>query len=348
VSDHPAPVDVTVVIPTRNRAHWLPDCLASLTSQETSASVEFVVVDNASVDATQSVIAQWAALDPRVRPVREEKLGRSSALNSGMRVARGRLLLFTDDDVTVDPGWIDAFVQLFGRHPDAELAGGPIFPVPKSLSWPSWFSERAVVAIGAIEYEGERPLTETENLWGANMAARRELFDRIGTWDEELGVRGEDHPRNDRPEGNEDTELQMRLQSAGGAVWYCPEAIIRHRADVPGPRGCVTKGFANGRNSVRRGPKPSAPSEPRRRPHSPDAALVLAAGMLRMLFWCSILRLVTTRPVFDRAWIAAWASGWRLENLLSPGERGATDVRILRIAWPVWELARRLAPPRGR
>jgi GT2 family glycosyltransferase len=348
VSDPAAPVDVTVVIPTRNRAHWLPDCLGSLAAQETSASVEIVVVDNASGDATQRVIAEWAGGDPRVRGVREEKLGRSAALNAGMRVARGSLLLFTDDDVRADPGWIDSFVQLFRRHPDAELAGGAIFPVPKDLSWPPWFSERAVVAIGAIEYEGERPLTEFENLWGANMAARRELFDRIGTWDEELGVRGEDHPRNDRPEGNEDTELQMRLLSVGGAVWYCPGSIIRHRADVPGPRGCVTKGFANGRNSFRRGPKPSAPHEPRRRSRSLTTALLLVAGMLRMVFWCGMLRLVTTRPVFERAWLAAWASGWRLENLLSSGERDATDLRILRVAWPVWELARRLAPPRGR
>jgi len=348
VSDPSTPVDVTVVIPTRNRAHWLPDCLASLASQATSASVEFVVVDNASADTTPDVVAEWASRDPRVRAVREEKLGRSAALNAGMALARGPLLLFTDDDVTADAGWIDSFVRLFQRHPEVELAGGAIFPVPKGLSWPSWFSERAVVAIGAIEYGGERPLTEFENLWGANMAARRELFDRIGTWDEELGVRGEDHPRNDRPEGNEDTELQMRQLATGGAVWYCPGAIIRHRADVPGPRGCVTKGFANGRNSFRRGPKPSAPSEPRRRPRSFATALPLIGGMLRMVFWCGILRLVTTKSVFERAWLAAWASGWRLENLLSPGERDRTDLRILRIAWPIWELARRLAPPRGR
>ena len=348
MSGAPASVDVTVVIPTRNRAHWLPDCLESLVSQETNASIEFVVVDNASRDPTPGVIAGWSTRDPRVRALREEKLGRSAALNSGMRVARGRLLLFTDDDVTVDPEWVESFVRLFERHPEAELAGGAIFPVPRDLSWPPWFSQRAVVAIGAIEYEGERPLTDSENLWGANMAARRELFDRIGTWDEDLGVRGEDHPRNDRPEGNEDTELQMRLLSAGGAVWYCPGAIVRHRAEVPGPRVCVTKGFANGRNSVRRGAKPSAPRESRRRAHSLGAGMLLAAGMLRMVFWCAVLRLVTTRLVFERAWLAAWSSGWRLESFLSPGDRDSTDLRILRIAWPVWELARRLAPPRGR
>jgi len=76
--------------------------------------------------------------------------------------------------------------------------------------------------------------------------------------------------------------------------------------------------------------------------------MLLAAGMLRMVFWCAVLRLVTTRLVFERAWLAAWSSGWRLESFLSPGDRDSTDLRILRIAWPVWELARRLAPPRGR
>ena len=115
-----------------------------------------------------------------MRALREEKLGRSAALNSGMRVARGRLLLFTDDDVTVDPEWVESFVRLFERHPEAELAGGAIFPVPRDLSWPPWFSQRAVVAIGAIEYEGERPLTDSENLWGANMAARLRCGKRRG------------------------------------------------------------------------------------------------------------------------------------------------------------------------
>ena len=89
MSGAPASVDVTVVIPTRNRAHWLPDCLESLVSQETNASIEFVVVDNASRDPTPAVIAGWSTRDPRVRALREEKLGRSAALNSGMRVARG-------------------------------------------------------------------------------------------------------------------------------------------------------------------------------------------------------------------------------------------------------------------
>jgi GT2 family glycosyltransferase len=347
VTGSPAPIDVSVVVPTRNRAHWLPDCIRSLVAQETSASVEFLIVDNASSDGTPGVITEWSARDPRVGGVRELKLGRSAALNAGMRIARGRLLLFTDDDVIADPGWIASYVGLFARHPDAELAGGAIFPIPKNLARPSWFSDRALVAIGSIEFAGERPLTETENVWGANMAARSDLFGQIGTWGEELGVRGENHPRNDRPEGNEDTELQMRLLAAGGSVWYCPGAVIRHRADVPGPRGCVTKGFANGRNSVRRGAKPSAPHEPLRRPHSVVAGLLLTTAMVRMVLWCGVLRIATTRSIFERAWGAAWSSGWRLESLLSRGDRDRTDLRILKIVWPVRQLAERLAPVRG-
>jgi glycosyltransferase involved in cell wall biosynthesis len=342
------PVDVSVVIPTRNRARWLEDCLRTLVTQETSASVEFVIVDDASEDETPSVLESWSARDGRIRPVREERLGRSVALNAGMRSARGRVLLFTDDDVSIDPGWIESYVRLFERHPDVDLAGGAIYPIPKSLAWPPWFSERALVALGSIEFEGgERPLTDRENLWGANMAARRELFDRLGTWDEALGVRGDDHPRNDRPEGNEDTELQIRMLASGGTVWYCPGAVVRHRADVPGPRGCVTKGFANGRNSVLRGRKPSAPREPLRPAHSLTGGVLLASALVRMLWWCGLLRIRTTRTVFERSWLAAWSAGWRLESFVRRGERTAADRAVLGVAWPLSQLARRLAPVHG-
>ena len=76
-----APVTVSVVIPTRNRASLLADCLESLTSQRSATPFEIVVVDNASTDRTPEFAAEAAARDPRVRVVREARLGRARALD---------------------------------------------------------------------------------------------------------------------------------------------------------------------------------------------------------------------------------------------------------------------------
>lgn len=68
--------------------------------------MEIIVVDNGSEDGTPDLLAGWAERDPRVRAVREERLGRSRALNTGLEVARGDVVLFTDDDVLVGAGWV--------------------------------------------------------------------------------------------------------------------------------------------------------------------------------------------------------------------------------------------------
>ena len=337
-------VDISVVIATRNRASWLDACLRTVSEQRTDARFEVIVVDNASEDGTPEVIDGWRRRDERFRGMREDRLGRSAALNRGIAEAAGSVIAFTDDDVLVDEGWIQAYVSLFAAHPDAEIAGGPIYPIPRTERWPRWYDDVAASSIGAIDYDGERPLGDRENVWGANMAVRPSLFARIGTWGEDLGVRGAFHPNNADPSKNEDTEFQQRASAAGSVVWFCPGAKIRHRVNVPSPRVCLGKGVSNGMSSWGRPPWPTSPRDRRRGRHSLGGALALAGALVRIVWWAAALRLRPTSWVFRRAWLAAWNAGWRLEDLTGGNRSTSTDVRIRVLAFGPIRLAQRLAP----
>jgi glycosyltransferase involved in cell wall biosynthesis len=340
-----AGIAISVVIPTRNRAHLLPDCLASLAAQEASVPFEVVIVDNASEDETAEVVAAWIARDDRFRLVREEMLGRAAALNAGMAVARGDLLLFTDDDVYVQHGFVEGYRRFFAEHAQGHVfAGGAIHSVPMDIDWPPWFSPRAARSLILVDWGAERPLIRGETVWGGNTAAPRRLFDALGPWNEEMGVRGESRPSTQTPELNEDLEFEERVRAAGGEIWFVADAVVHHRTDVPGPRTCLRKGFGTGRNDYHRAFRPGKPEDHVRGPRNARSLGAWASALIRYAGWCLAFRVRPERSVFDRAWFAGWSSGWRMEDLLTDGVHDGFDRRIRRITRIVTQRAARLTP----
>ena len=103
------PVSVSVVICTWNRAGLLDQTLARMRELHVPAGLawELLVVNNNCTDDTDAVAARHRGHLP-LRPVREPTPGLSNARNKGLAEARGELILWTDDDVRVDPGWLAA------------------------------------------------------------------------------------------------------------------------------------------------------------------------------------------------------------------------------------------------
>lgn len=102
---------VSVVVCTRDGAGRIGPALASVRASLDDAAAhgvpaELVLVDSASADGTRAVLDAAAAEDPRVRVVAVGRPGLSRARNAGGRAARGRAVLFTDDDVRVPPHWV--------------------------------------------------------------------------------------------------------------------------------------------------------------------------------------------------------------------------------------------------
>jgi glucosyl-dolichyl phosphate glucuronosyltransferase len=227
-----ADVDATVVICTFNRAHDLAKTLASLSRVKSHVLWDVLVVDNNSSDATSDVVEAQARTFPvPMHYLFEPRQGKSNALNTGMSRASGRVILFTDDDVDVPEGWLDAAVQPLLDREDIDYTGGPVRP-----SWgaprPAWLDETGNLGgTIAVKDHGTVPFIFEEQRktpLGVNMAVRRTLIERIGGFRPDLG-------RNGRSLlGQEQAEFFYRSRRAGARGLYVPAMWLTH--SVPASR----------------------------------------------------------------------------------------------------------------
>src|SRR5690242_10033318 len=130
-----------IVIPTFNRAELLGATLARIADAKPRlTSWEVVVVDNNSTDATRAVVESIAGRYPApLRYVFEGAQGRSHALNRGIASTDAPILIFTDDDVIVGDGWVDAAAAPLADGSEIEYTGGPVRPIWESPR-PKWLS----------------------------------------------------------------------------------------------------------------------------------------------------------------------------------------------------------------
>lgn len=228
----PGAPDATVVIPTFNRAALLDETLQSLRGVQLAGgrSWNAVVVDNNSSDDTRAVVERQARDFPvPLRYLFEGRQGRSSALNTGLAAADGAVIAMTDDDVRVDAGWLDAACRalLENADPSVAYAGGPVTPIWE-VAPPEWLDLTRGDLWGtiAIQDHGPDPFVYDDRRkvpLGANMAARRSLFDAVGGFRPDLG-----RSSGKLVMGQEVPELLLRARAAGLRGLYVPAMRVRH------------------------------------------------------------------------------------------------------------------------
>lgn len=213
----------SVILCTYNRAQLLRAALRSLAAMDIPAGLEWevLIVDNNSSDNTREVAAEFSTRHSRFRYLLEQQQGKSYALNTGIRVARGEILAFADDDARVEVSWLRNLIACFQKEKYAGC-GGRIL-----LEWeserPRWLPPgRYALAPFASFDLGDRAGPLWEPPFGANMAFRREMFETYGGFREDLG------PRPGSEIRSEDTEFGHRLLTAGETLWYEPSAVVYH------------------------------------------------------------------------------------------------------------------------
>jgi GT2 family glycosyltransferase len=226
---------ITVVVCTRDRAAELSVCLPTLKAL-TYEPLEFVIVDNAPTsDATRQLVMQTAAEDPRFRYVVEPRPGVSRARNRGLAEARGRYLAYTDDDVEVDPGWVQGLLRGFQRRPDVGCVTGLVCTAKITGGAEAYFDARTPSWSTRVEAEifdltsgrgGLYPYSAGVFGTGASFAFERSLLSQIGGFDEALGA-------GTLTKGGEDLDIFVRVLFASRAVVYEPSAVVwhHHRGD---------------------------------------------------------------------------------------------------------------------
>ena len=217
------PPDASVVICTRDRVELLQETLAALLALDAGdLDWEIVVVDNASSDGTQDVVQILSGQTHRtLKLVREETLGLSTARNTGIASARGQIITFLDDDAIPWPDWLPAMMSAF-LDDRVYAAGGPVEPRFTS-NLPEWFSDRFLPYLTVWDL-GPEPIELHYNEYprGANMAFRREAFERFGLFSTHLGRKAKSLL------SCEETELCLRIERGGESILYVPEAGVDH------------------------------------------------------------------------------------------------------------------------
>ncbi|MCA9104715.1 MAG: glycosyltransferase family 2 protein [Planctomycetales bacterium] len=216
---------VSIAICTWNRCRLLEKTLDTLTRLQVPAEVdwEVIVVNNASTDATPTVIDSFVDRLP-VRRVDELQQGHSHARNAAVANISGDLLLWTDDDVRVEPNWLAAYVAAANQQTDVGFWGGTIEPDFESEP-PRWVMENWEMSsrIYALrDWRGEVPSVDLKHLpFGANFAIRA-THQRSYGFDVNFGRKGEGM------RGFDEVDVFRRMLDAGVRGAWVPAARVHH------------------------------------------------------------------------------------------------------------------------
>jgi glucosyl-dolichyl phosphate glucuronosyltransferase len=227
-------MDASVIIATYNRAGLLARTLDSLAvAAAPGPTCEVIVVDNNSTDETASVVdARIQTFPCPLRRVMERKQGKSYALNTGILVSAGRIVVFTDDDAWIPAEWLTRGVEPLLARSDIDYTGGPVRGVWE-VEPPPWIAgDRGLLhgPIALVDYGAEPFIFEERQRipLGVNMAVRRSLIDRVGGF--HLGL--ERSGKSLRGQGQ--AEFFCRTRAAGARGLYVPEMWLKHH--VPAAR----------------------------------------------------------------------------------------------------------------
>ena len=220
-----APV-ISVIIPTCARPDMLVDCVASILANGFE-DFEIIIVDQDRHGGLKELLARRFPDEGRLVYLLLEQPHASRARNLGIEHARGEIVVFSDDDVEVEPQWLRAYIDGFAaRGWEPIVVGGrldPLWLVPK----PEWLPERRQYVLGIYDKDdGFALMREHDQPIGANFAVHRKIIDAVGPFDERIG------PSYVRKRGmifGEDALFSMRARQARYAVYYQPAARSWHK-----------------------------------------------------------------------------------------------------------------------
>ncbi|MDP2852244.1 MAG: glycosyltransferase [Gallionella sp.] len=220
-------MDASIIVCTYNRAESLRDTLRALHAQKTNPSREWevVVVDNNSKDDTRQVVAEFQREWPLLRYEFQGEQGLSHARNHGIAAAHGNILFFTDDDVLPEPDWMEVTLAGLEKY-RADACGGfiaPIWEVPP----PGWLTERfyGFLAVRTERSDDYDIISPSQAPFGANMAFRREVFQKVGGFDTSRGRKGKVLA------SGEDGELFERILAAGLKAVFLGQSRVHHKVE---------------------------------------------------------------------------------------------------------------------
>ena len=202
------PVELSILIPCRNEEDCIEECVRSILQQEDiPGALEVLVADGCSTDRTGEILQRLEAEDSRIRVIKNPAGIVSSGLNMALAVARGAIILRMDAHTIYARDYIRQCLRVL-KETRADNVGGP------ALTCANGYVQKGIAAayhsrfaVGGARFHDPQAEGYVDTVpygcWP------REVFERIGFFDEEL-VR------------NQDDEFNLRLTRAGGKIWQSP------------------------------------------------------------------------------------------------------------------------------
>lgn len=218
---------ISVIICTYNREKYIYNVLQSIAVGTFPMSdYEIILVDNNCTDGTRGEVERFLNDYPAVnlRYFVETNQGLSHARNRGIKESAGDILVYVDDDATVNPEYLATYDSWFKAHPEIDAAGGPYIPhyeTGREPRWMNYFLKRLLT--GYLHFgDTIKPFPGDNYPGGGNAAYRSVVFEKIGPYNVELGRNG-----NNLACG-EEKDIFNKMKTAGMKFTYLPGAILYH------------------------------------------------------------------------------------------------------------------------
>jgi glucosyl-dolichyl phosphate glucuronosyltransferase len=219
---------IDVMICTYNRGAMLKKAMESIlhATIPPNYSLRLIIVNNNSQDDTEQIVNSFMN-KAEIVYVREKRQGKSYALNTGLGLIQGDIVLFTDDDITVDDNWFLEIAHAIEQYSNYECFGMRVIGIyPEQL--PDWlditgrmtFLRTALLVRESKDQDAEYQEGKTPG--GVNMFFRRKAVEENGPFRTDLG------PKGKKLGFSEDVEYCSRFLDRNKKFMYVSRAVVYH------------------------------------------------------------------------------------------------------------------------
>ncbi len=213
---------ISVIISTKNRTKELKKCLATIL-RNTFRKFEIILIDQSTNDETKRMVKSLAS--KHIRYFHTDRSGQTIGINMGIRIAKGDIYVFTDDDYVIPRTWLSTIHKTYVSLPHIDGLSGQVLPYMPAKSntyciCPALYEskkERLITSVGPTIHSSEDGFGK-----GANMSFRKAVVDKLGGFKEWLG------PGAKGASAGNETEFIYRAVKNKFKLYFLPSLIVYH------------------------------------------------------------------------------------------------------------------------
>lgn len=222
----PANPLVTIIIPVFNKWQFTYHCLNSISEHTSGIDYEIIVIDNASTDATAQLFKSVRGLTYVRNQVNANFAGGN---NQGAKIARGKYLMFLNNDTAVTPGWLNALVDELEHNSRTGIVGGRLLYPNNTIQHAGILFGKDLVPYHAwTRAKRDDPRVTKRKLFpavtGACLMISKDDYVEVDGFDEKY------------INGLEDIDLCLKIRDLGREIVYRPDCVVLHYESISSGR----------------------------------------------------------------------------------------------------------------